>query len=133
MQKPPEDFLAYELCLKEPRRYTRVGKDDWCVMRWHGGWVHTHNVGDAEVEKAFRMANYVFVPSHQAEASKRIEELEAKVARLEGTSSELLARCREWISLFWLYEALDSRYVDPELQELLDATKKTVQEATKGN
>ena len=89
MQEPPVDFVAYELCLKEARRYVRVGKDVWSVMRWHGGWVHTHNVSDAVAVTALRMADYAFVPPHQAESAKQIEELEAKVTRLEGEGIEI--------------------------------------------
>ena len=49
-------------------------------------------------------------------------------AQLIAKAPELLARCRELIDILWQYEWSVVHPLQPKLIELLDATRKTVQE-----
>ena len=57
----PEDFIAYNVAWLCPRRFVRVGSDDWQVLRWSDRWTIFDSCGDLAVADEYNRADQIFV------------------------------------------------------------------------
>ena len=52
----PNTFVCFVEHISSPRRYTRLGPDNWDVRLWRGAWKFWDNVGDDLAVAAFSEA-----------------------------------------------------------------------------